>query len=85
MWRLDLLPGPCCSSGEPGRRLIVRTVQEAVNALMKDWPSDDGEEFLSAVEACLDVMVGNADPSELRKAIIRAAEESGVAVITVLY
>ncbi|MDR6670168.1 hypothetical protein J2X71_006455 [Rhizobium sp. 1399] len=52
---------------------------------MKDWPSDDGEEFLSAVEACLDVMVGNADPSELRKAIIRAAEESGVAVITVLY
>ncbi|WP_184401801.1 DUF982 domain-containing protein [Rhizobium sp. BK650] len=52
---------------------------------MKDRPSDGGDEFLAATEACLDVMIGRTDPSELRKAIIRAAEGSGVATITVLH
>jgi hypothetical protein len=45
---------------DTGRRLIVRTPLEAANALIKEWPSDDGEEFLTAVKACLDVMTGKA-------------------------
>lgn len=65
----------------PDRRLIVRTVQEAADALMKDWPSDDGEEFLSAVKACLDVMTGKASSGELRNAILRAADEAGVTAV----
>jgi hypothetical protein len=68
-----------------GRRLTVRTVQEAANALIKDWPSDDGEEFLSAVKACLDVMTGKATSRELRSAILRAANEAGVAAVGVLH
>ncbi|MBB3441251.1 DUF982 domain-containing protein [Sinorhizobium sp. B11] len=67
------------------RRLIVRTVGEAANALMREWPSDDGEEFLAAVKACLDVMTGRADPDQLRGAIIRAADEAGVTALTVLH
>jgi hypothetical protein len=70
---------------DSGRRLTVRTVQEAANALMKDWPSDDGEEFLSAVKACLDVMTGKANGRELRSAILRAANEAGVASVAVLH
>lgn len=70
---------------DPGRRLTVRTVQEAANALMKDWPSNDGEEFVSAVKACLDVMTGKASGRELRSAIVRAANEAGVAALAVLH
>lgn len=69
----------------PGRRLTVRTVQDAANALMKDWPADDGEEFLTAVKACLDVMTGKGSRGELRKAILRAANEAGVAAVAVLH
>jgi hypothetical protein len=70
---------------DPGRRLIVRTVHEAATALIKDWPSDDGEEFLSAVKACLDVMTGKANSVELRSAILRAANEAGVAAVSVIH
>jgi len=52
---------------------------------MREWPSDDGEEFLAAVKACLDVMTGRADPDQLRGAIIRAADEAGVTALTVLH
>ncbi|MBB3656543.1 hypothetical protein FHX15_001771 [Rhizobium sp. BK650] len=67
------------------KRVVVRTVGEAANALMKDFPSDDGEEFLSAVKACLDVMTGKAEPDQLRAAIIRAADEAGVTALVVLH
>jgi hypothetical protein len=70
---------------DPGRRLTVRTVQDAAKALMKDWPSDDGEEFLTAVKACLDVMTGKASSRELRSALLRAANEAGVAALTALH
>jgi hypothetical protein len=69
----------------PGRRLTVRTVQDAANALMKDWPADDSEEFLTAVKACLDAMTGKGSRGELRKAILRAANEAGVAAVAVLH
>ena len=51
---------------DPGRRLTVRTVQEAV-------------------KACLDVMTGKASSDELRSAILRAANEAGVAAVTALH
>jgi hypothetical protein len=53
--------------------------------LIKEFPSDDGEEFLAAIEICLDVVKGNTDPEQLRAAIIRAADEAGVTAITVLH
>jgi hypothetical protein len=66
-------------------RVIVRTAQEAANVLMKDFPLDDGEEFLCAVRACLDAMAGKIEPEELRQAIIRAADEVGITAIAVLH
>lgn len=70
---------------DPDRLLSVRTAIGAANALMKEFPSDDGEEFLAAIKVCLDVVRGNADPGELRAAIIRAAAEAGITAIAVLH
>ncbi|NKK71042.1 DUF982 domain-containing protein [Rhizobium leguminosarum bv. viciae] len=69
---------------ETGARKIVRTARQAAEILMQDWPTDDGEEFFSAVKACLDVITGDTEPDRLRQAIIRAAAEAGVAAITVI-
>ncbi len=66
-------------------RVLVRTVQEAADALMRKWLIDDGEEFLAAVKACLDVMARKAEPEDLRAALIRAADEADVTVVTVLH
>lgn len=65
--------------------VIVRTAKEAANVLMRSFPLDDGEEFLAAVRACLDVMAGKLEPEKLRQAIIRAAEEAGVTTVAVLH
>ncbi|QWW66798.1 DUF982 domain-containing protein [Rhizobium sp. WYJ-E13] len=70
---------------DPDRLLSVRTAIGAANALMKDFPSDDGEEFLAAIKVCLDVVQGTAEPWELRAAIIRAAAEAGITAIAVLH
>ncbi|WP_416064396.1 DUF982 domain-containing protein [Rhizobium sp. ZK1] len=70
---------------DPDRLLSVRTAIGAANALMKEFPSDDGGEFLAAIKVCLDVVQGNADPEKLRAAIIRAAAEAGITAIAVLH
>lgn len=70
---------------DPERLLSVRTAIGAASVLMKEFPCDDGEEFLAAIKICLDVVKGNAEPGELRAAIIRAADEAGVTAISVLH
>ena len=70
---------------DPDRLLSIRTAIGAANALMREFPCDDGEEFLAAIKICLDVVNGNADPEELRAAIIRAAAEAGITTIAVLH
>jgi len=69
---------------DPDRIFSVRTAMEAANALINEFPRNDGEEFLAAIEICLDVVKGNAGPEQLRAAIIRAANEAGVTAIDVL-
>ncbi|MHC2568618.1 DUF982 domain-containing protein [Rhizobium leguminosarum] len=70
---------------DPDRVISVTTAMGAANALIKEFPTDDGEEFLLAIKLCLDVVQGNAEPEELRAAIIRAANEAGVTAIAVLH
>ncbi|MBX4926518.1 DUF982 domain-containing protein [Rhizobium binae] len=69
---------------DTGRRRIIRTAREAAEILIKEWPLDDGEEFLDAVKTCLDVIVGESEPDQLREAMIRAANEAGLSAITVV-
>ncbi len=70
---------------DPERVFSIRTAMGAANALIREFPCDDGEEFLLAIKLCLDVVKGTADPEQLRAAIIRAAEEAGVTAIAVLH
>lgn len=48
------------------------------------WPSDDGEEYMAAITACLEVIRGRIAAKDARIALIRAAE-AGIPVITVVY
>lgn len=70
---------------DPDRIFSVRTAMGAANARIREFPSDDGGEFLLAIKICLDVMKGNVDPEQLTTAIIRAAEKAGVTAIAVLH
>ncbi len=63
-------------------RKVVRTVRDAAQLLLSDWPADDGEEFFAAVRTCLEVLTGERQPEILHEAIVRAAREAGVLTIT---
>jgi hypothetical protein len=67
---------------ERRERRVVRTAREAAEVLLRDWPAEEGEEFLVAVKTCLDVITGKAEPENLHQAIVRAAYEAGIAAIT---
>ncbi|MHC2361741.1 DUF982 domain-containing protein [Rhizobium leguminosarum] len=64
---------------------IVRTLGDAAYVLLKDWPSDDGEEYVTAVKACVDAMSGEIAPEQFRDAFLRAADEAGIAALTIVY
>ncbi|MGO8036692.1 DUF982 domain-containing protein [Rhizobium leguminosarum] len=64
---------------------IVCTLGEGAHILIKDWPSDDGEEYVAAAKACLDAISGQIAPEQFREALLRAADEAGIAVLTVVH
>lgn len=66
------------------KRRIVRTLRDAAEVLMIDWPSEDGEEYVAAVKACADAITGQAGMDELRELLLSAAREAGIAVLTII-
>lgn len=62
--------------------MVVHTAREAAEILLREWPAEEGEEFLVAVKTCLDVITGKIEPEKLHEAIVRAAYEAGIAAIT---
>lgn len=65
--------------------MIVCTLGDAAHILIKDWPSDDGEEYVAAVKACVDAISGQIAPEQFREALLRAADEAGIAALTVVH
>ncbi|UWU29164.1 DUF982 domain-containing protein [Rhizobium sp. WSM1274] len=65
-------------------RRIVRTLGDAAQILIRDWPCDDGEEYVAAVKACVDAISGQIAPEQFREALLRAADEAGIAALTVV-
>ncbi|MGO7658913.1 DUF982 domain-containing protein [Rhizobium ruizarguesonis] len=63
---------------------IVRTLGDAAQILIRDWPCDDGEEYMAAVKACVDAISGQIAPEQFREALLRAADEAGIAALTVV-
>jgi hypothetical protein len=68
-----------------GAHRIVRTVGDAAHILIKDWPSDEGEEYVAAVKACVDAISGQIAPEQFREALLRAADEACIAALTVVH
>jgi len=66
-------------------RRVVRTLGDAAHLLMKEWPSDDGEEYVAAVKACVDALTGKISPEQFREILLRAADEAGIAALTVIH
>ncbi|MBY3142430.1 DUF982 domain-containing protein [Rhizobium laguerreae] len=69
----------------PATHKIVCTLGAAAHILIKDWPSDDGEEYVAAVKACVDAISGQIAPEQFREALLRAADEAGIAALTVVH
>ncbi|MBX5157658.1 DUF982 domain-containing protein [Rhizobium sp. NZLR8] len=69
--------------GQPTHR-IVRTLGDAAYILLKDWPFDDGEEYVTAVKACVDAISGKIAAEEFWGAFLRAADEAGIVALTVV-
>jgi hypothetical protein len=70
--------------GGRGKHRIVRTVRDAAEVLMTDWPFEDGEEYVVAVKACADAITGKTGMDGLRELLLGAAREAGIAVLTVI-
>jgi hypothetical protein len=49
--------------------------------LINDWPCDDGQEYVAAVKAYVDTIGGNIAPEQFREALVRAADEAGIAAL----
>lgn len=71
--------------GGRGKYRVLRTLRDAAEVLIADWPSEDGEEYVVAVKACVDAITGQIDVGELQDAIRRAAAEAGIAILTVVH
>ncbi|AIC28086.1 hypothetical protein IE4803_CH02961 [Rhizobium etli bv. phaseoli str. IE4803] len=80
----DFVPVVLVVSGDEEHRL-VRSLSDVADALMVAWPTDDGEEYIAAVKACVDAIQGNIPAKVARAAFIRAAEEAGIPVIEVVH
>ncbi|RUM06650.1 DUF982 domain-containing protein [Rhizobium chutanense] len=84
-----------CTSGEfaplmlvvsgPEKYKLVATLGQAAEMLTVGWPIDDGDEYLIAIRACRDAIHGEIPAQDARAALIRAADEAGISVITVVH
>ncbi|NEH46179.1 DUF982 domain-containing protein [Rhizobium leguminosarum] len=68
----------------PATHRIVCTLGDAAQILIKDWPSDDGEKYVAAVKACVDAISRHSAPERFRDALLRAADEAGIAALTLV-
>ncbi|MDL2407373.1 DUF982 domain-containing protein [Rhizobium calliandrae] len=60
-----------------GKTKTLRTVLQAGNALLDDWPAQTPA-AKKAERLVLDVMNEVAEPEDVRRALIAAAKESGI-------
>ncbi|MBN8950076.1 MULTISPECIES: DUF982 domain-containing protein [unclassified Rhizobium] len=65
-----------------GETKSVGTADEVWKTLLDDWPSEEGDCFLSALLICIDVQRGERTPEEARVAFIAAAVEAGVPLLS---
>jgi hypothetical protein len=64
---------------------VVRTLRDAADVLISQWPGDDGEEYVVAVKTCLDAIQGAIHPNAVREALMKAADEAGIRYMFVVH
>ncbi|MBX5048979.1 DUF982 domain-containing protein [Rhizobium lentis] len=69
----------------PEKYKLVASLCEAAQMLTACWPLDDGEEYLTAIMVCRNAIHGDVPAEDAREALIRAAKEAGIPVITVVH
>jgi len=69
----------------PEKYKLVATLWDAAQLLTACWPIDDGDEYLIAIRACRDAIHGDISAEDAREALIRAADDAGIPVITVVH
>lgn len=65
-------------------QMIVRNLTDAARVLIEDWPLDDGEDYVIAVKACADALIGEVSPEEFRQSLLNAALEAGVCALSLV-
>ncbi len=71
--------------GGPEKYRLVTSLGDVAEALIAAWPTDDGEDYVVAVRVCLEAIHGNVSSDDARAALIRAAREAGIPVITIVH
>ncbi|TAY61548.1 DUF982 domain-containing protein [Rhizobium ruizarguesonis] len=86
------LPGRACNNCDQEHRKLsgrrppdLEVFPHGEFAPTDGWPVDDGEEYLIAIRACRDAIHGEVPSEDAREALIRAADEAGISVITVVH
>lgn len=59
---------------------LLRTVQEASDFLLSQWPGKKSEKYRAALQACHDAVAGDKPAMTARRAFLAAGRETGVLV-----
>ncbi|WP_245304188.1 DUF982 domain-containing protein [Rhizobium aethiopicum] len=65
---------------DTGERLVLRSPQDALYALISDWPVNGGVHQQRAIDFCRAWLAGRMPAETVRQAFILAALEAGVAI-----
>ncbi|MDR9781393.1 DUF982 domain-containing protein [Rhizobium redzepovicii] len=65
---------------DAGERLVLRSPQDALYALVSDWPIHDGVHQQRAIDFCRAWLAGRMPAETVRQAFILAALEAGVPI-----
>jgi hypothetical protein len=61
---------------------LIRTIEEAAEFILYDWPIVPGDMTASARQACLDALAGKIDERIARDFFIAAAKEAKILIST---
>ncbi|TBC73620.1 DUF982 domain-containing protein [Rhizobium leguminosarum] len=65
---------------DTGERLVLRSPQDALYALVSDWPVNGGVHQQRAIDFCRAWLAGRMPAETVRQAFILAALEAGVSI-----
>lgn len=65
-------------------QIVIRNLTDAARVLIQDWPTDDGEDYVVAVKACADALIGEITLEEFRCALVSAALEAGICALSLV-